>query len=147
VSLSLSAAVKAYLESTTGTWKPSAMAGCPVFRDQPTAGQTYPYITVIEGIGFAPSQVIAGIGIEIVQVDVWQTWQPKSADDNSGPYDGLHKENPLLGPNLVSTLHRSRFDTAPQRVYLATVNGAVRLPDLDANLIHNAITLWVRRAI
>jgi hypothetical protein len=146
--MSLSAAIKQYIEAKGSVWRPSAVAGCPVFRDNPPdAGQAYPYITVIEGLTLVPSPAAVALGTEMAQVDVWQTWKPKSQADAAAGYDGLHKENPLLGPNLTRVLHLSQFDAAPQRVLFATVSNAVRLAEVDANLIHTAITLYVRRIL
>jgi hypothetical protein len=147
MSLSLAGAIKAKLESTASSWKPSAVAGCPWFRDNAPEGQAYPYGTISEGLSFVPSAAIAGLGTEMVQVDVWQTWKPETSPDNAAGYDGLHKENPLLGPNVARALHLVQFETAPQRAFFATVTNAIRLPDVDANVIHTAITLYVRRIL
>jgi hypothetical protein len=146
MSLSLSAAIKTKLELTASTWKPSAVVGCPAFRDSaPDSGQAYPYITMAEGLALAPSTAIAALGTEMVQVDVWQGWRPKSADDNAAGYDGHHKENPILGPQVAKALHLAQFETAPQRTFFATLANSVRLPDRYMNVVHTAITLYVRR--
>lgn len=147
MSLSLSAAVKARIEATVSDWRPSTVSGCPVFRDDAPQGQVFPYITITEGLGTTPSTTTRGVGTEIVQVDVWQQWKPKTPDDVSAGFDGQHKENPLLGPNLTRELHEAQFQSAPQRVLFTSVVGAIRMTDRDANIVHTAITLWVRRVL
>ena len=148
MSLSLATAIKQYLESTVSSWKPTTVSGCPWFRDRPDATQAYPYGTISEGLAFVPSSAAPALGTEMAQVDIWQTWQPTGPADSAAGYDGLHKENPLLGPNITRALHLAQFECGLlSGCSLRQLTNSVRIPDLEANNVHTALTLYVRRIL
>ncbi len=144
---SLSGAVAAYINSLTTIGALSQA----VYRDRPTPNKPTPYITVYDGIStniavdtnqFDKSQVPDLH--ELFQVDLWETWQNN---------DDTVAEVPSLWPRLVIALSGSRLlppgnPGAPP----FTVNGIlfinrICLKDLEANLVHTALTFRADRAL
>ena len=132
---SLAGVLKAHLE-TLGL-------GVAVHRDRAPEDTEYPYITVREGISKTPERAFPAHDdpekhiSELVQVDVWQ------AKKNAAG----RVENLELGDRVVAALHGVVLTDAPFPISDVTLVGSVRVPDPDANVVHEAITVRVKRTL
>lgn len=113
------------------------------FRDQAPADATLPYVVVHEGVsrsreahGDQGDPNAHRAVTELVQVDLWQAWRNE---------DGSLAESYTLAEALVAGIDGAPLATAPKRVYGCTVDGSVRLVERDENLVHEAITVRLRR--
>lgn len=133
-------AIKAHIESTLSL---------STYRDAAPVGEPMPYATVTDGIVYTPDSREDGgkannTGTETVQVDIWEPWRD---------VDGETAESPTLAGDVLRTLHGSRLETAPMRVYGVTVVSRRRLLEPDSTgpthrgLVHTAITATVNRVL
>lgn len=130
-------ALKAFIESLG--------LGITAHRDRPPKGTDRPYVTIIEAIADVPDDTSdGGSGVttaETVQIDVWETWKADS---------GGIAESFTLAQTIARALHGSRLLTSgsgalDKTVYGVRVLSRRRIPDPDANVVHNAITATVHR--
>lgn len=138
-------AIKAYLESKS--------LGIPIFHDAPPPVQpnapaiVKPYITISEAIANTPdgdedggsAQGGTSYVVELAQVDLWDFW--RETDGNG------KKESRTLGPAIHRALAGALLDQSPTRVYGVTVRNHIRFEERDANIVHRAITLAIRRVV
>ncbi|QXC59330.1 hypothetical protein KSP35_13050 [Aquihabitans sp. G128] len=132
---SLTGALKALIEP--------AGLGLSVWRDDLATGQpTGPrYVTVAEGISTTTERLSGDHDgdpvTELVQLDLWQPWRAKT--------DGDPAEDYALPRSLRTLLHGARLTAAPMIVRSCTVDDVVRLVEREANTVHHAFTLRLRR--
>ena len=138
MSATVAGAVKARLESLG--------MGMSAFRDVAPPNQPLPYWTVQEGIGRAPEPAgdfgdpdNPGEVREEVQVDLWQARRKA---------DGTSAEDYTLVHRTIQGLRGAVLDDVlGGRCYPARVTDSRRIPDPDANLIHDTITIQIVRAL
>lgn len=141
MSASLAGAIKAYLE-TQGLGIGFHRDKAPTLQD----GEPYPYPygTINEGVSRTPSRQFnqyddpEGHITELVDVHIWQA--KKHAD-------GFLAEDSSLPDRTELALRGARLTTAPFQVDGVRVVGSVRVPDPDANVVHDAITVAVDRVL
>lgn len=139
MSASTGGAVKAYLEGR--------QLGVPVFRDRAPKGQPYPFITVTEEVSLTVRRR-AEAGDELVQVDLWQLWKHPAGTVVGGVnVAGRLAEDSALVRRLQQSLRRAALMAAPTLTYQANLEGSVRLPEPDDNLVHHALTVRVHREL
>lgn len=131
---STAGAVKAYVETLA--------LGVAVFRDRPPVGQAYPFVTITDELSLTVRQD-TGTGSELVQVDLWQQLRWPAGH----PLQGKVAEDPQLARALQRGLLRFPLDTAPTLTYRGALEGSVRLPDPDGNVVHHALTVRVAREL
>jgi hypothetical protein len=76
---------------------------------------------------------------ELAQVDLYQLAK--------NPVTGLNSEVYTLPDALMAGLHGARLPAAPKHVSTVLVVSRNRVPDPDANVIHHALTVQVRRTL
>lgn len=139
MSASTGGAVKAYLEGRN--------LGVPWFRDRPRKDTPYPFGTVTEELSLTVVQR-ADAAAELVQVDLWQLARhPAGTIRNGVDVSGRLAEDSALVRRLQGALRRAALMTAPTLTYRATLEGSVRLPEPDNNLVHHALTVRVHREL
>lgn len=139
MSASTGGAVKAYLEGQ--------QLGVPVFRDRAPKDQVYPFITVTEEVSLTVVRR-ADAGDELVQVDLWQTWKhPAGAVVGGVNVAGRLAEDSTLVRRLQGALRGAALMAAPTLTYQANLEGSVRLPEPDNNLVHHSLTVRVHREL
>lgn len=149
MSASLGGAVKAYLEAQS--------LGVPIFRDQAPRGQSYPYITVQEGIGIDEEPSANAFSgdhrvRELVQIDLWM--------QRHSPATNAVTESYTLPDALCRAVNGAALDAAPMKVYGMKLVGRTRLfgttravsrgqstPVESSGTIHHVITAEVRREL
>lgn len=149
MSASLAGAVKAYLEAQA--------LGVPIFRDQAPRGQSYPYVTIQEGIGIVEetsANAFSGDNRvrELVQIDLWM--------QRHSPATNAVTESYSLPDALCRAINGCRLDAAPMKVYGMKLIGRTRLfgttratakgqatPVEPSGTIHHVITAEVRRQL
>ena len=119
--------------------------GLPWFRDRAPKDQAYPYGTISEELDLglvARADAVA----ELVQVDLWQyaRW-PAGTIRDGVDVSGKVAENSGLVRGLQAFLRSCELPAAPTLTYRATLQGSVRLPEPDNNLVHHALTVRVHR--
>lgn len=130
MSATISGALKARIEALS--------LGIPAYRDQAPTQQNPPFAVIHEGVSTVrdTDQGDAHAATELVQVDLFQTWR----DDT-----GALVESAALTQSLITGLHGSALSTAPKRVYGCLFDSSQRFVELDTNLVHEAISLRLRR--
>lgn len=124
-------AIKARLESLS--------LGLPVFRDRAPDGHALPYITVSEAISVVPDgQHDDDTVVELAQVDLWQPWKNTA---------GAVVESYSLPGAVLTGLRGASLPAAPTHVYGVGVDSSVRLLEADRNVVHQALTVRIRRAL
>lgn len=113
------------------------------YRDAAPANEDFPYVTITDRIVYTPDGREDGgrannVGTETVQVDLWERWRD---------VDGEVVESPTLADDVLRTLHGTRLESAPMRVYGVTVISSRRLLDPAGSLVHTAITATVNRLL
>lgn len=111
--------------------------GIVAYRDKAADNAIYPHVVIHEAIVVIPdadgddgdTSSSHTLG-ETVQVSLWQR---------------RGSEVFTLPDALVRALRGARLPAAPTRVYGCRVISRTRVPDVDATLIHDALTLTVRR--
>lgn len=137
MSLTTANALKAWLESQG--------LGVAVYRDRLTEDKALPYITVSESISITGEPAFnsfddpEGHVREVAQVDLWQRWLD--------PMSNTLGESPTLADAVMLALDGKRATTAPTWVGGMTVDGAVRLLNVEGNYVHTAITVSIRRTL
>lgn len=132
-------AIKAYLEGQG--------LGVPVFRDRARKDTPYPYVTVAEELSLTVVQR-ADAAAELVQVDLWQLARHPAGTVVGGvDVSGRLAEDSALVRRLQKALRRAALMTAPTLTYRAVLEGSVRLPEPDNNLVHHALTVRVHREL
>jgi hypothetical protein len=130
---SLSGALKQLIES--------ADLGVAAYRDDAGAAAVGSrWVTIAEDI----STVTDRLGddgaddpvTELVQVDLWQPWRATAEGGAAEDYD--------LADQLHRTLHGAALD-APMLVRSCKVDDVQRFVERDANLVHHAFTVRIRR--
>lgn len=126
--------------------------GLAVYRDgapsapgpdgKPTATVPLPYVTLREAVAVFPDpgtafDAIGATTRETAQVDLWQTWRNLDTLKPAEQYG--------LADSLVRLLHGAALPSAPRHVYGVTVTGRRRLIEADDNVVHDAITVQIRR--
>lgn len=132
MALTTGGALKAYLEG--------AGLGVPWFRDRPPKEQPYPFGLVLDEQSLTTSRR-ADAAAELVQVDLWQ----RARHPAGHPQAGKVAEDPQLVRALQRALRSFPLDAAPTLTFRGYLEGSVRLPDPDANLVHHALTVRVHR--
>lgn len=130
-------ALKAHLEAQG--------LGISVYRDLAAPTVARPYLTVQEGVSITPDVFPQWDDpeehvSELAQVDVWQDARNQTTNAVTESYtlvDAVHRA--LAGVSLTAT--------RTGRPAYCTVVGRVRLFERDQNLIHDAITVRVRRTL
>lgn len=144
---SLAGAIKAHIESQS--------LGIPVFRDEAPKGQSYPYVTIQEGVAIneeLSANAYAGdhAVVETVQVNLWLQRHNQATNAITESY--------TLPNALARALDGSGLPQAPMKVYGMKVIGVQRLipmtrpldqpkgtPIERSGLVHHAITVQVKR--
>lgn len=106
-----------------------------------------PYVTITGPISTTPDgdeDGGAGNGgtsyvVDLHQIDLWDYW--REVDGNG------KKENYALAPAIHRALAGAALDAAPTRVYGMSVRNVIRLEERDANIVHTAFTLALRRVV
>jgi hypothetical protein len=125
---STGAAIKAWLES--------GQLGIAVYRRRkPKDHQTWPYATVDDRVTVVPDAhgdngADASVR-EQVQVNVYQR---------------VAEESPTLVDGVTQRLHGAAF-AGRTHIYGVTVDVATTVPDPDPSVLHDVITVSVRRAL
>ncbi len=132
--------------STGGALKQAlegAGLGLPIFRDRAPKDQPYPYITVREELDLGLVSR-ASAAAELAQVDLWQylRWP---AGVEAPKVAGRVAEDSALVRRLQAFLRGAQLPAAPTMAYRVTLEGSVRLPEPDNNLVHHALTVRVHR--
>lgn len=139
-------AIKAYLETLglgVAVYRDRAPENTPLFTD---AGAARPYVTVTEGISVVTDPAFNSFDddqshvIELAQVDVWQPWRYPE------PAGGI-AESYTLPDAVMAALDGSRLAEAPTHVAGMRLTGAVRLLEVDDNVVHHAFTVEIRRIL
>lgn len=148
MSATTAGAVKAHLE-TAGT-------GIAWYRDQAPQDAPLPFGTIQEAVsitrmrmGDTMDQSAEKTVAEQVQVSIWQPF--RNADGKPG-------EDYTLVGRVHRALDGCRLPTAPTRVDGVTVDGVVRIPQVDrrgdtydpangANVVQHALTITIRRTL
>lgn len=137
---STAGAIKALVEG--------AGLGVPAYRDEAPAHSTLPYVTIIERIALIPDGIDGRFdrdsgphtGRETVQVDLWEQWR--------NPSTGAVSESYTLSDALTRLLDGAALPVAPTLVWGVKFISSRRLPpELEANLVHTALTLEIVRDI
>lgn len=137
MSASTGGAIKALLEA--------AGLGVPVYRDSAPPSAGLPYIVVHECITLAPELAFnprsdaAGHVIEEVQVSVWQR--------RRDPTTSAISESYTLPDAVCAALHGARLTTLPTYGGHTRMTGRTRLFEDDGSVIHDPITIEVRRTL
>lgn len=128
-------ALKAFLEGQG--------LGVSVYRDKAPAGTSRPFITVSEDVSTVPDlsgdfgDVDAPVTVrELAQVDVWQAER-----------SGTAGESYTLVPAVLRALHGADLTAAPKKVYGVRVFDSRRLVEPDNGVVHQAVTVEIRRAL
>jgi hypothetical protein len=117
---------------------PDPATGLPV----PTV--PLPYVTIREAIAATPDldgpydDGVPHTIREVVQVDLWQRWRDPNSRKTAEQYG--------LADALVRGLRGAPLPDAPTRVYGCAVAGRTRLLEPQENVVHDAITLTIRRS-
>jgi hypothetical protein len=134
---STAGALKAFLEAQG--------LGISVYRDQAPEGPTFPYVTVHEAISVSPEPAFnsnddaEGHVIEQVQVSIWQ---------RSRHPDTLAKTESYTLPDAIClALTGARLTAMPTYGGHVRVQGRTRLPEDEGTIIHDAVTIEVRRTL
>lgn len=133
---STSGAVKALLEA--------AGLGISVYRDTAPPDQALPYVTVQEGISFADEPAFSAYDdpahhvTEEVQVDVWQQWRSATR---------ALTESYTLADAVALTLEGALLTTLPTYGGHVVLTGRQRLVEEDNNIVHDSITVELRRTL
>lgn len=136
MSATTAGALKAFLETQS--------LGVSIHRDRPPASTAEPFITISEAISVTPEPAFNqhddpdGHVSELAQVDIWQKWR---TDTNT------IGENYTLVDAVCLALRGVRLSTAPTHVSGISVLNRVRLVEQDTNIVHDAITVRVRRVL
>lgn len=118
--------------------------GLAVYRDAAPKGTVMPYVTVEEGTGFvADRDGLHDDGVdhtvqEFATVHLWQRWR----DDRGRPADDY-----ALPDRLARSLRATRLPAAPTLVHGLRLAGRVRLLEVEANVVHHAYTVSIRRVL
>lgn len=132
-------ALKAFIESQG--------LSLAVYHDQAPDDQTLPYVVILDDLAFVPDKLEDGAvstGVETVQIDLWQQWRDPTTNNKV--------ESKLLPRQLVRALQGSHLLTSgtgqpPTTVYALLVRNMIRMPELDENKVHHAITAEVFQTI
>lgn len=134
--------------STSGALKKlleGAGLGVAVYRDRAPEGTKPPYLTVSEALFITPEPAFNAYSdpeahvSERVQVSVWQ-----QARDNT---TRRVTENYELPDAVMATLTAAGLPSAPTQVHGVRVSSRIRLYEEKTNVVHDAITLDVRRVL
>lgn len=111
--------------------------GITAHRDRAPTGTALPYVTILEDISKVPDRLEDGVmttGVELVQVDVWQS---------------VTSENVTLADSIAAGLHGVALASiGTKRVYSALVRNVVRMPiELEGNLVHHVIDVHLWREV
>lgn len=128
------AAIKAHIE-TLGL-------GVPVFREKPPKDTAYPFVTVQDELSLT-LQRLADAAQELAQVDLWQLLRHPAGH----ALQGRVAEDAELVRRLQRGLRRFPLLGAPTLTYQGVLEGSVRLPEPDSNLVHHALTVRVHREL
>lgn len=113
------------------------------FRERAPEGTAFPYVSIQEAIDLVVDRGgDNGDGTtctEVVQVDVWQ--------QKRNPTTQAMTENYTLPGGVIRALHGKTLLTSPTKTYGLRVVGAPRVPDTDSNILHDAITVEVKRVL
>lgn len=150
MSATLSGAIKAHLEAQS--------LGIAVFRDEVSRGQSYPYVTIREGIALTQEPAANAFShdhavIELVQIDLWM--------QKRHPLSQAVTENYELPDAVTKAVNGVNLATAPKKVYGMKVVGRTRLPDhqtregaqsrstpsTPSGLVRYSITVEVKRTL
>lgn len=137
MSASTAGAIKALLEA--------AGLGISVYRDTAPQGQALPYVTVQEGISFTDEPAFSAYDdpehhvVEEVQVNVWQLWRNTTTR--------AVQESYTLADAVTAALEGAQLSTLPTFGGLMALASRQRLVEEDNNIIHDAITVEVRRTL
>jgi uncharacterized protein (DUF736 family) len=118
--------------------------GVAVFRDRAPEGTKPPFITVTEGIAIVPDPSFSQFDdpehhvVEEAQISIWQAWKTS---------DTAPAESYTLTDRVLAACQGARLPTAPTHVAGFEVRGRVRLVERDANLVHDAIEVEIRRTL
>lgn len=137
MSASTAGALKALLEG--------ASLGVAIYRDRAPEAAALPFITISEAISVVPDRAFnqfddpEGHVVEEAQLDVWQTWRNSTT--------GTMVENYTLPDRVVKAAKGAALPTAPTAVAGLRVLGRVRRFEEDANLVHDIVTVELRRTL
>lgn len=128
-------ALKAFIESLS--------LGVSVRRDR-SADLALPAVTIEEEISLVlDSDGDFGTqdhsGRELCQVDIWQQWRAVATNAVTESY--------TLVPDLRRALHGGLLTASPTHCYGMRVVSSVRLLERDANTVHHALTVEIRRRL
>lgn len=117
-------------------WLEAGGLGIAVYSREAPKDATYPFVTVEERIAVTPEAhgdngADAAVR-EQVQLNVWQ---------RTSSTDGQ------LVDAVIQRLHGGLLAAAPSHVYGLSVDFATTVPDPDKTVVHDAITVSVRRAL
>lgn len=134
---STAGAIKALLES--------AGLGIPFYRDAAPPGQALPYGTITEAISITSDAAFSSLDdpahhvTEEVQVDVWQQWR--------SPTTRALTESYTLPDAVTLALEGGLLTALPTYGGHVTLAGRQRLIEADNNIIHDSITVEIRRTL
>lgn len=137
MSASTGGAIKAKLEA--------AGLGVPVYRDSAPPAAAMPYIVVHECITLSPDRAFnprddaAAHVTEEVQVSVWQ--------QRRDPTTSAVTESYTLPDAVCAALHGSRLPTLPTYGGHTRMTGRTRIFEDDGTVIHDPISIEVRRTL
>ena len=147
MSATVSGAIKSVIESgglSIIAYRDAAPSRPDPVTGDPVVAVALPYVTVRERIGMsvdrdgAFDRGVPHTVTETVSVDLWQQWRDPATGKSGGEsYD--------LADRLARLLHGAALPSAPTRVYGVRVAGRTRLLESEANVVHDIITLTVRR--
>lgn len=127
-------ALKVYLEGLG--------LGLPWFRDRAPKNQPYPFGTISEELSLTVVRR-AETADELVQVDLWQLLRFPKGHLQAGKV----AEDSALVRAVQTALRGAALLAAPTLTYQANLEGSVRLPEPDNNLVHHAFTVRVHREL
>lgn len=130
----IATALKAYIETLGLT--------LPVYVDVQPNGINPPYGLVATARPLTPEGAEDGkVGAvsELALVDVYLPWRDSTT--------GKVTESATIADALVLGLSGSQLSEPPKRVYGVEVIDCQRLPDEEANVVHLALSVRIRRSI
>lgn len=131
---STAGAIKAYLEGRG--------LGLPWFRDRAPKNLAYPFGTITEELSLTIVRR-ADAADELVQVSLWQYLRWPEGHARAGKV----AEDSVLVRALQAALRGATLAAAPTLTYQANLEGSVRLPEPDNNLVQHALTVRVHREL
>lgn len=141
-----SGAVKARVEAA-GLGLSAYRDGAPSVQgpDGPVPSVPLPYVTVDEAVALIPDRdgtfdpdTLHTVE-EMVTVHLWQRW--RDGNGKTGP------EDYGLASALVRVLHGTTLVPCPGQVFGVQVRGRARLLEEKENVVHDALTVIVRREV